>query len=79
MIKFKVTEILKVQVDWTTIVENLETNDLFNVNMFQIIPKKPTYVQLNQFMTKADEMNAVTTKRGKGLVPSQLRYPTTTH
>ena len=64
VIKFKVKVNVKVKVDWTTIGENVEKNDLFNVNMFQLLPKDTTYIQLNHFITQAAGMTAVTTKRG---------------
>ena len=38
-IKSKVKENVKVQVDWTNIGENVETNYLFNPNMFKLLPK----------------------------------------
>ena len=51
------------QVDWTTIFENLEINELFNFNLFQLLAKEPTYTQFNQYITKASETTIVTTKR----------------
>ena len=51
------------QVEWTVIDENMETNELFNVNMFQLIPKEPTYTQFNQFVTKSSVMTGVATNR----------------
>ena len=66
-IKFKVKEKVKLQVDWTTIGENVETNDLFNVNLFQLPPKDPTYTQFNHCIYKAAGMTAVTTNwKNKG-------------
>ena len=50
------------QVDWTTIFENLEINELFNFNLFQLLTKEPTYTQFNQYITKASVIDAVTTE-----------------
>ena len=61
-IKFKVKENIKSQVDCTTIGENMETNDLFNVNLYQLLPKDPTSTQFNQYITKASVIDAVTTE-----------------
>ena len=69
-VKFQITAInlkvkwnVKLQVDWTTIGENVKTNDLFNVNLFQMLPKEPTYTQFNQCIFQADIITDVTTKR----------------
>ena len=51
------------QVDCTTIGENVETNYLFNVNMLQVIPNDPTYIYFNQFIAQSSGVNDVTTKR----------------
>ena len=53
-IKFKAKENIKVQVDWNTIGENMETYDLFNINLFQITPKEPTCTLFNQCINKVD-------------------------
>ena len=52
------------QVDWTAIGENAETNDLFNVNLSQLFPKETTYTQFNQCITQASGMTDVTNKQG---------------
>ena len=62
-IKFKVNENLKVQVDWNTVGENLETNELLNFNLFKLIPKKRTYTHFNQCITKSSQMNFITNKQ----------------
>ena len=51
------------QVGWTTIGENVETNYLFNVNLFQLLPKDATYAQFKQCITQDSGMNAVNTKQ----------------
>ena len=53
------------QADWTTIGENVETNDLFNVNLFKLIPKEPNYYKFNKCITTSAGMTDVTTKRKK--------------
>ena len=52
------------QADWNTIGENVETNNLFNVNLFQLIPKESMYTQFNKCITNAAVMTDVTTKLG---------------
>ena len=55
------------QVDWNNIGENVETNDLFNVNL-PLLPKEPTYNQFNYYITKSAEMTAGTINRKKQMM-----------
>ena len=64
------------QVDWTTIGENVETNDLFNVNLFQLPPKDPTYTQSNHCINQSYGMTAVTTnsEKNSGSITAMTSY-----
>ena len=55
------------QVYWTNIGENAETNDLLTGNMFQLLPKDTTCTQFNKSINQAAGINSVTNKmKNKG-------------
>ena len=54
----------------------MKKNDLFNVNLFQLLTKEPTYTKFNQYIYKSAVMADITTKQEKnsGSITADTSY-----